>query len=167
MRLFDVKFKENIGTYILQCTLATFIVMIVLSLLNALSDTAIIASLGATSFIAFTMPHTNGSKPRYLLGGYAVGIIVGSTMKLISMLPFFQKNPYFEAHGSVLFGALAIGFTIFVMVITNFEHPPACGLALGVVLNPFSLWTLFVVVVGVSMITLLKTLMKSHMKNLL
>ncbi len=167
MQLFDKKFHDNKRTYILQCALATGVVMIVLFLLDTLSATAIIASLGATSFIAFTMPHANSSKPRYLLGGYAVGIFVGTSMKLISLSSFFQNIPLFYEYPDVFFGALAVGLAIFIMVITNFEHPPACGLALGLVQNEFNWWTLVVVIVGVITITLIKTLMKPYMKNLL
>lgn len=34
--------------------------------------------------------------------------------------------------------ALSVGFTMFVKVIANVEHPPACGTSLGVDVDGFS-----------------------------
>lgn len=163
----DEKFKADKARYLLQCLLATGAVMGVLLLLDTLQATAIIASLGATSFIAFTMPHTESSRPRYLLGGYAVGITIGSLFKLIWMSPLFSGNAFLTERGDVVFGALAIGCTILLMVLLNFEHPPACGMALGVVLNEFNLRVLLIVIVGVAALTALKTWMKPILRNLL
>lgn len=167
MRWLDDKFKENRLQYVLQSLLATVSVMIVLLLLDTLAATAIIASLGATSFIAFTMPHAESCRPRYLLGGYAVGITVGSLFKLLWMSPLFATVPFLTDRGDVVFGALAIGCTIFLMVLLNFEHPPACGMALGVILNEFDIRVLLIVIIGVAALTALKTLMKPFLRNLL
>lgn len=163
----DEKFRENKLRYVLQCLLATVTVMGVLLVLDTLAATAIIASLGATSFIAFTMPHAESCRPRYLLGGYALGITIGSLFKLLWMSPMLSANPFLSERGDVVFGALAIGCTIFLMVLLNFEHPPACGMALGVVLNEFNLRVLFIVILGVAVLTALKTLLKPMLRNLL
>ncbi len=167
MRWFDKKFKEHKLRYLLQSLLATVAVMVVLLLLDTLQATAIIASLGATSFIAFTMPHAESCRPRYLLGGYAVGITIGSLFKLLWISPLLCDNLFLAKRGDVIFGALAIGFTIFFMVLMNFEHPPACGMALGVVLNEFDFQVLLIVIVGVAALTALKTLLKPVLRNLL
>lgn len=167
MRLFDRKFRENKLRYLLQSLLATVAVSVVLLVLDTLAATAIIASLGATSFIAFTMPHAESCRPRYLLGGYAVGLSVGTLFKLLWMSPLFCNNPFLLVRGDVVFGALAIGCTIFLMVLMNFEHPPACGMALGVILNEFNLRVLLIVILGVVVLTALKTLMKPILRNLL
>ena len=163
----DEKFRENALRYILQCLLATATVMVVLLVLDTLAATAIIASLGATSFIAFTMPHAESCRPRYLLGGYAIGITIGSLFKLLWMSPLLAASPFLSERGDVVFGALAIGCTIFLMVLLNFEHPPACGMALGVVLNEFNLRVLLIVILGVAVLTALKTLLKPVLRNLL
>ena len=78
-----------------------------------------------------------------------------------------SANPFLSERGDVVFGALAIGCTIFLMVLLNFEHPPACGMALGVVLNEFNLRVLFIVILGVAVLTALKTLLKPMLRNLL
>jgi len=40
---------------------------------------------------------------------------------------------------SVFIYSLAVGFSIFIMVALNIEHPPASATALGIVMNDFSL----------------------------
>lgn len=167
MKLIDEKFLQNKRQYILQTVMTISAMMMVLAFLRSLANSAIIASLGATTFIAFGMPHAKSARPRYLLGGYSVGILVGTTLKLIAMTPFIKSIPEAYKMEDVIFAALAVGLSMFLMVIMNFEHPPACGLALGILLNDFSLWVLFVVIVGVLLITTIKTLLKPYLKNLL
>ena len=77
MRFFDKKFRKNVHKCVFQCVLATLTVLAVLVFLNVRTETAIIAALGASAFIVFTMPKTYSSDPRRLIGGYIVGIIVG------------------------------------------------------------------------------------------
>ncbi len=63
------------------------------------------------------------------------------------------------AHGvMILFGALATGLTMFVMVVSRTEHPPAAALALGLVLNEWSMLTITVVFVGVLALSACKQL---------
>ena len=58
----------------------------------------------------------------------------------------------------ILFGALATGLAMFVMVVTRTEHPPAAALALGLVLNEWSMLTITVVFVGVLALSACKQL---------
>ena len=80
------------------------------------------------------MPHQKTSNARRLIGGYIVGIAVGVAMRYIAGL----ITPGFEITWVVsLFGALAVAFSIFLMTVTNTEHPPAAGAALGFALDGF------------------------------
>lgn len=166
MQLFDPKFRENKWGYIWQCLMATFCVGMVLVVLDTLSYTAIIASLGATSFIAFMAPHIKASKPRYILGGYICGTLSGVTWKLLALSPLIRSIPLIAQYDGVIFGAIAVGAAMFLMVTMNFEHPPAAGYALGIVLNEFDARVLMVVMVGVVLIVSLKQILKPYMKNL-
>ena len=74
MKVFDDKFKTNKSQYILQSMLATSTIIVVLIILDIITDAIIIASFGASSFIAFLMPHLRVSKGRFMIGGYLVGI---------------------------------------------------------------------------------------------
>ena len=158
--LLDDGFRVNKARYILQCLLATLCVLIILIVLGAVEDTATIASLGASSFIAFAMPHQRASAPRLMLGGYLIGIVVGwvSYMASAGLSQGYPQLTVGARH--VVFGALAVGLSVFLMVITQSEHPPAAGLALGLVINGCDVPTLIVVAMGVVLLVVTKVLLK-------
>jgi CBS-domain-containing membrane protein len=167
MQIFDPKFKDNKLHYFIQCGIATVSVFIILLILDAIQNTAIIAALGASSFIAFAMPNAKVSKTRYLLGGYAVGTSVGVLCQLLMNVSFVQKLPLIEHYPTIFFGALAVGIAILIMAITNTEHPPAAGLALGIVLNEITLKIILVIVIGISGIVILKKILKPLLRDLI
>ena len=167
MKVFDEKFRGNKARYILQCILATLSVLIVLLSLDAMANAAIIAALGASFFIAFTMPEAQVSRPRFLIGGYLVGIAVGSLCHYLSSVPLLMQLPISQNLSYAVFGAISVGLAIFVMVITNTEHPPAASLALGLVLNECNYMTVGVVLIGIISLSVIKAVLKPVLKNLL
>jgi len=148
--------RENIRRYALQCSLAAAVVLILLMVLDAVTQT-VLAALGASVFIAFAVPRSLHSSPRCLIGGYLAGILAGSLMATLNIA--FDFSGVVTAHASmVVFGALATGLAMFLMVVTKTEHPPAAALALGLMLNEWSLLTLVVVIVGVVALSICKQL---------
>ncbi len=158
--------RENIRRYALQCSLAAAVVLILLMVLDAVTQTVLIAALGASVFIAFAVPRSLHSSPRCLIGGYLAGILAGSLMATLNIA--FDFSDVITAHASmVLFGALATGLAMFLMVVTKTEHPPAAALALGLVLNEWTLLTLVVVIVGVIALSICKQLVLPILMDLL
>ncbi len=68
----DKKFKKMPGRYMAQCMLVILILIVILTFLDVVKETALIASLGATTFTIFTRPSSYMATSRNLLGGYAV-----------------------------------------------------------------------------------------------
>lgn len=136
-KFIDDNFLLNKWKYISQCLIVTFFFWIILLMLDFVMKIAIVASLGATCFIIFTIPHKNASKTSYIIGGYSVGVVVGGICSL--GLHFTQNVPL------GLWGAVAIGLSMFLMVIFNFEHPPATALALGLVTEGYDIRTILIV----------------------
>ena len=167
VRIFDTKFQTYKTRYMFQCLLTACAVCVVLLILNTMSDTAIIAALGASSFIVFTMPGVQASRPRFLIGGYIVGTIVGCLCHSLTTLPFFTQLFLDQSCVRVIFGAVAVGLAMFLMVITDTEHAPAAGLALGFVLNDWDYVTVIVVIIGVVSLSVLKLLLKPVLIDLL
>ena len=167
MRVFDDRLKARKARYIVQCGLATCVVFVVLLVLDTVSQTTIIASLGASAFIAFAMPRAKIAGPRFLIGGYLIGTVVGCVCYYLSTLPVFKLLPVLQEGSRVVFGALSVGLAILSMVVTNTEHPPAAGLALGFVLNEWDFWTVVVVFVGIVLLAILKTLLRPVLVDLL
>jgi len=167
MRLIDEKFKKNKLRYAIQCSLASLSVFLVLLILDSISNAAVIASLGASSFIAFTMPKAQVSKPRYMIGGYVVGTVTGCLCHYLhliiqsSMLEMPYNIPV------ITLSAISVGMAIFLMTITNTEHPPAAGIALGLVFDGFSFLSVLIIIVGIVCLSIIKIILTPNLENLL
>jgi CBS-domain-containing membrane protein len=167
MKLLDEKFRSNKARYIFQCVLATFAVFIVVLILDAMSDAAVIAALGASSFIVFTMPEAQMSGPRFLIGGYLVGMAAGGLCYYLSLVPSLTQLPIVQGFSSVVFGALSVGLATLLMVVTDTEHPPAASLALGLVLDEYNHRTVLVVLIGIISLSLIRAVLRPALKDLL
>ena len=158
--------RDSVARYALQCGLAGLAVVILLLILDAVTQTVLIAALGASAFIAFAVPRSLHSGARHLVGGYVVGIAAGSLMSLL-YAGFAIDNAMLDHAVMVLFGALAISVAMFAMLVTRTEHPPAAALALGLVLNEWDLVTLFVILLGIVALSLIKRLVLPNLLDLI
>lgn len=158
MKIFDRKFKNNKLKYVIQSMFALLTVLFISILLDVLLHATLIASIGATVFIVFTMPHTIRSKSRYIVGGYTIGILIGSLGHLVYFVDFvFVDN---------LIIALAVGISIFCMSITNTEHPPAAAVAMAVVVEGIDLYTISIIYLCLIIVLLIKRLLNKWLINL-
>jgi CBS-domain-containing membrane protein len=164
--LFDRKFPAHRAQYLKQTLMATVTIMVVLLLLDLVEQTVLIASLGASTFIVFSMPHTQRSRPRYLIGGYIAGAIAGCSLSLVAdeLIQLGFADPRVV---EVCCAALALGLGFLIMVVTATEHPPAAALALGLVLNEWDLLTLAVVMAGIVALSLIKRLVLPMLLDLI
>lgn len=157
--------RDDIKRYAMQCGLAGVVVFVLLLVLDAVTQTVLIAALGASAFIAFAVPRSLHSGPRSMIGGYVIGILAGSLMATLNTL---INAPAATDHAvMVVFGAIAISLAMFTMVVTRTEHPPAAALALGLVLNEWNLLTLFVVLCGVIGLSIIKQLVLPALLDLI
>lgn len=142
--------------YLYQSLMAAIIIFIVLLLLT-IEHAVVIASIGSSAFIIFTMPRNITAKPRRVIGGHLVGFVTGS---LCALVP----------HDSMLVGivmlALAVGISIFLMVALDFEHPPAAGTALGVAITGFSIHVMIAVITSILILSLAHHFSKRFLKDL-
>lgn len=163
--LLDPRFLPNWRQYVFQCLFVTTTIALVLVLLDSVYQTVLIAALGASSFVAFGVPSLRASRPRCMLGGYVVGVSVGAAISLLASV--VGGTELLSDHTlDIMFGALAVGLAMFIMVITNTEHPPAAAIALGFVLNAWDLMTIVVVLAGILCITLVKESVRSRLIDL-
>ena len=158
--LWDEKFAGNKLRYVTQCLLATASVLIVLLILDASRNTAVIAALGATAFFAFTMPRAPVARTRFIIGGYAIGILSGLLCHYAARLLRAADVALSAYLSSAVFGALSVGLAIFVMVVTDVEHPPAASVSLGLVLNTCEPKTILVISLGVLALALIAKLLR-------
>ena len=167
MQIFDRKLKKYFPNYILQSLLATIALTIILYFENIFTNTAVVASLGATTFIIFAMPKYETAQPRRVVGGHIFGIIVGILCSyLYSHIQ--NENNFFLSHEmlKIFIPSLSVGLSIFIMSITNTEHPPAAGTALGITIQGWTYSTILVILTTILLLSLFKFLLKSWLKNL-
>ncbi len=67
----------------------------------------------------------------------------------------------------IIFGAVATGLAMLLMVITDTEHPPAASLALGFVLSEWDALTVLAVISGIVALASIKEVLKFRLIDLL
>ena len=165
-KIIDRKFRQNKLRYVFQCGLAGLCMLAVLLFLNVLEHTALLASLGSTAFVIFTVPHSYLSRPRPVIGGYLVAIAAGGPCHEMQVYGPLSTLTGPES-SLIVFGALAVAAAIFLMALTNTEHAPAAGVALGLVLNTWDYATLSFIFGACLFFSLMRWVLKDRLMDLI
>lgn len=72
MHIIGKSFMRAPKSYIVQSLFATVAVVINLYFVEVLTHAAIVAALGASTFIVFVMPHSITAQPKRLIGGMSL-----------------------------------------------------------------------------------------------
>ena len=142
--------------YVQQSLYAAMALFVVISLLQQ-QRMVIVASIGASAFIVFAMPQSTTAKPRNLIGGHLIGLLVGLLFSLAPQSPILLH---------AAFTALCVGGTVFFMVATDTGHPPAAGTALGVAMMGFSPTVVTSILASVTVLALAHRLLQSRLVDL-
>ena len=154
------EFRSYWKYFVFQSLLAALSVYLVLVILNP-DEAVIIASLGATAFVVFALPEKVTAQPRNVIGGHIVGLLCGFLGAwLLQMLPV-HYNPVENA-----VYAFSVGLSIFIMVISDTEHPPAAGTALGVVTKGFSVHVIVGVLLFAVLFSIIRWLLRNRLRDL-
>jgi CBS-domain-containing membrane protein len=163
--LIDPNFLRYRHRYLLQCCFVSLAMLGVLLMLDSVYQTVLIAALGASCFIAFAAPSMRRSRPRCLIGGYLVGVLVGCSLAWLAAVTD-GLVALDEDSLRIILGAVSVGLAMFLMVITDTEHPPGAAVALGFVLNDWQPLTIVVVMTGIVAISVIKELARDHLMDL-
>jgi uncharacterized membrane protein (UPF0136 family) len=156
-RAFDSRFRPHWWNYVAQSLFAGASVFIALEALRQV-NLVVAASLAATAFTVFTMPSSVTASTRNVVGGHLVGLLFGAAFTLVSVeSPIAQDAVY----------AMTIVCAMFVMSVTNTEHPPAAGTALGVVIAGPSWRIALGVLVGVAVLAVIHRLLRPMLRDLI
>jgi CBS-domain-containing membrane protein len=156
-RAIDKRFVPHWPNYVVQSAMATVAVLLVLVALRH-QNLVVAASLAATTFTVFTIPSSVTASPRNVIGGHLVGLIFGTLFALLPQETGIRQD---------LIYAVAVGGSMFLMSITNTEHPPAAGTALGVVIAGYSTRTVLGVLVGVAILVTVHRLLRPFLRDLI
>jgi CBS-domain-containing membrane protein len=166
VEVIDKSFIKNPKNYILQSLMALGALLIILSFVEVLTEAAIVAALGASTFIVFAMPRSITARPRRLIGGHAVGIVCG----LICYYAFLAGPlcDFCAQHDIMLWFAyaLSVALALFFMTITNTEHPPAASTALGIAAYGASWQTVLFVLLFAAGLTIIRWLLGNWLRDL-
>lgn len=165
-RILDPKFWRYTWSYIFQCFLATATVVAVLLILDYTRQAAIVASIGASAFIVFTSPSSQPARFRSLIGGYTVGMIAGIACTFLGR-SIDPLAPCGWMGSPIVMGGVAVGLSIFLMVLTDTEHPPAAAIALALVINRWNGVSLMVIGIAIGMLVLVRYTFKNHLRDLI
>jgi CBS-domain-containing membrane protein len=166
MRIIDTAFKRNPRPYIIQSLLAFAAAAIILTFVEALTQTAIVAALGSSTFIVFATPNSRAARPRELIGGHIVAIVLGTACYFGLVEGVLERVSADYTFVPWLIGALAVGLSLFLMTVTDTEHPPAAGTALGIVAQGWVTQAIVFVVVYAICLSVLKRLLGHRIVNL-
>jgi len=113
------------------------------------------------------MPTKYSSEPRRLIGGYIVGVLIGCSFYFLSI-----SNEFFSLFGDhqlslAIFASLAVGIAMFIMAVTNSEHAPAAGIALGLVLNEWDYVTIIFILGAILWMAGVRKLLKPLLMDLI
>jgi CBS-domain-containing membrane protein len=103
------------------------------------------------------MPNNIPAQSRNVIGGHLIGLFYGFLFSFI---------PHSALIFSILIYSLAVGASIFTMVVTDTEHPPAAGTALGVVITGIRLDVLITVVMSIIILSLIHRFFKPYLRDL-
>ena len=125
-------------------------------------------SLGSSAFLAFVAHDTAMARARRMIFGYLWGILFGALGSGLFHL-MMQQHIFsaIQVDLEVVFAAAVAMLTMLCMTFFSCEHPPAVGIAIGLVLRQWDLSILVVVFVTVLVIALLKSLLRPWLLNLL
>ncbi len=163
---FDRNFRQRPAQFFFQCALAGLAITLGMVMHDLLASKALLASLGASCFLAFTSPHAPVSRPRRMIGGYACGAASGALCSLLAKGEWLQGVPVDPVLSLALVAGLGVALAMFLMVLRNAEHAPAAGVALGLVIDEWQLWNLLYVMAGIGILTLAKVLLRRVMADL-
>ena len=166
-RNLDPNVGRRLPNYLLQTALATVSLIVILLLVNAVLQAAIVVAIASSTFIVFIVPHSQAASSRRLIGGHLVAVVAGSLFSLIHAL--MGTDPGAEGLGYLLnvLAALAVGTGILMMVMTNTEHPPAAGTALGLVIHDWTASAVVFVLVGAVILTVVRIMLRARLVNLI
>ena len=165
--LFDKNLKPRMKNYLFQCGLAILSLIAILMVQSYLFSEAIIVSIASTAFIIFALPDSIASTPRRVIGGQIVAILAGALLFAILHTPVIQDAAVNAQIVVNIAAALSVGLSILLMVATNTENPPAAGVALGLVLDPWQWSAIAFVLIGVLILSVIRIILRPKMINLL
>jgi len=164
--ILDRDFVRNPRAFIVQSLLAVLVGAAILYFVAVLTHAAIVAALGSSAFVVFAIPKSRIAEARRLIGGHVVGVAVGAFCHFVCVNGLLSGAAAELEFVTWVVGGVAIGLAVFGMTITNTEHPPAGGTALGITVHGWSYQTVIFILACVICLAVFRRLMGRRLVNL-
>ena len=162
----DPGFVKFPWAFVFQAALATVVMLAILTFVQSLSSAAIAAGLASSVVGIFIGPSNQTARIRSVVGGHGVALALGS---LFSVMLFLEPVQAFLMDAEVLRNlsyAAAVGTAMLLMVITNSEHPPAAGTALGMASREFNILIFLSIIGAVALLAVMKLAIRPYLRDL-
>jgi CBS-domain-containing membrane protein len=113
--------KEYWFNYVWQSSAAGIVTVLAIYIFSDIIGLFILAGVGSTFFTVFALPNNRTAMTRNIIGSYIISIFIG--LVFLNLFSNYAR------------GGLTVGLATFLMVITDTEHPPAAGIALGLAMG--------------------------------
>ena len=162
----DPGFASTPLRFAVQAILATVVMLAVLAFVDSLSSAAIAAGLASSVLGIFIAPSNRTARIRSVIGGHGTALILGSMFSVILFLAPVEAFLNDSAFLQNLSLAIAVGTAMLLMAITNTEHPPAAGTALGMATREFDILIFLSIIGAVFLLAILKLALRPHLRDL-
>ena len=166
-RLIDRRFRRHWKSYLFQCALCMLALLAILLVVDVVLRAAIVVAIASTAFIVFVLPHSVAANPRRVVGGHFVAVLVGSALSLLYLVPGWGDMATTSRVARDLVAVVTVGISILIMVVTDTEHPPAAGTALGLVVVEWTPSAVVFVLAGALTLSAIHWWLRPYLKNLL
>ena len=162
----DPGFAHYPVRFVVQASAATAVMLVILIFVHSLSNAAIAAGLASSVVGIFVNPSNRTARIRAVVGGHGLALILGTAFSLFLILEpvdIFLKDADYLRNLSY---ATAVGLAILLMAVTNVEHPPAAGTALGMASREFDAFVFFSIIGAVMMLAAIKLALRPYLRDL-
>ena len=152
--------------FAIQAGVAALVMLAILAFVHSLSSAAIAAGLASSVVGIFINPSNPTAKVRSVIGGHWVALALGS---MFSVILFLGPVETYLADRTFLLNlslAVAVGLAMLFMAITNTEHPPAAGTAIGMATREFDILIFLSIIGAVVMLAMIKLAFRPHLRDL-
>ncbi len=96
-----------------------------------------------------------------------MAVIIGSILFAILSIPAIDAVAKDSSYIIDLIAALSVGLSILLMVMTDTEHPPAAGTALGLIIPGWSWSAVVFIICGALILSMMRLVLRPKLINLL
>ncbi len=157
--------------YVKQAVYAGVFVWFILLAMNCYANKSSIvwavgaSALASSAYIVFSKPDCKNSLSRHILGSYVIAIFVGVVCSHAIILTHAHTScPLMRIIEIVT--AIAVGISLFLQTILNFQHPPAAGLSLILTSEPWHYSTIIIILIAVIILAIIARLLRGHIQQL-